>query len=107
MATNKTDKTPMRVETIKAFAQSRGFISVADSIRVNENGYPFVTFVDDKNVAENVYFSKEAGNSIVAGQVIDGDTLKGFQIGYTMNEAGEERIKLISNSKRILLTDLF
>ncbi len=96
----------MKASTIKEFASAKDFVNIASAIRVNTNNYPFVTFIDSKNVAENVYFSKKASELVAEGQAITADFLKGFQIGYTKNEAGEERVKLISNSERLVLADL-
>lgn len=99
-------KTPIKVQTIKEFAKEKAFTQLAPSIRVNTNGYPFITFINAKNEAENVYFSKKAAVGVSAGQVLTPELLKGYQIGYTSNEAGEERVKLISNSERVNISDL-
>ena len=100
-------KDALVVSTIKEFAVQKGFTTVAPSVRVNTNGYPFITFIDDKNVAENVYFSKAAAAKVDAGQVVDKALMSQHQIALTRNEAGEERVKLISNSERIALDELF
>jgi len=95
------------VSTIKDFAALKGFSSVAPTVRVNTNGYPFITFIDEKNVAENIYFSKAASAKVDVGMPVDKALLAQHQIAITKNEAGEDRIKLISNSERIALSDLF
>lgn len=91
----------MKVVTIAEFAQERGFVSVAQEVRENANGYPYVTFIDADNVAENVYFSKDAATHVTAGQAIDASFLKQHQIAFTENAAGEERVKIIGNSGRL------
>lgn len=97
-------KTNLKVESIKDFAKSKGFMQLAPAVRINTNGYPFITFIDSNNVAENIYFSKAAAEAVAEGTPVDKSLLARHQIGITKNEAGEERIKLISNSERV---DLF
>ena len=101
-----TIKTPMVVQTIKEFMLSNDY-SIVPVVRTNINGYPYVTFVDSKNVSENIYFSKAASVSLAAGIPVTKEFVKGYQIGETINEAGEKRIKLISNSERLSVADLF
>ena len=99
-------KAPIVSMTIKEFAGQKGFTQLAPAVRVNTNGYPFLTFIDKDNKAENIYFSKKAAQGVAAGQVVTKDFLACYQIGVTKNEAGEERIKLISNSERVNLADM-
>ena len=95
------------VESIKDFATKNNYASVAPTVRVNTNGYPFITFFTEANVAENIYFSKAAAEKVDAGTPVDKALMSQHQIAITHNEAGEERIKLISNSERIALNELF
>lgn len=94
----------MLVLTIKEFIASKKFASIVPIVRVNKNGYPYLTFIDSDNKAENVYFSKKA--MVAEGQVIDKQFLAGYQIAEVENGAGEKRTKLISNSARVSLADL-
>ena len=96
--------TELKVESIKDFAKSKGFMQLAPAVRINTNGYPFITFIDSNNVAENIYFSKSAAEQVAEGTPVDKSLLARHQIGITTNAEGEERIKLISNSERV---DLF
>lgn len=96
----------MEVQTIKEFVKSQGFTQIASHVRVNTNGYPFVTFIKADNVAENIYFSKNAALLVDKGAAVTKELLSGFQIGATENAAGEVRIKLISNSERLSLDSL-
>ncbi len=99
----------MEVQTIKEFITTQGFNQIASHVRTNTNGYPFVTFIDatkTPNVAENVYFSKNAALLVAKGLVVTKELLSGFQIGATENALGETRIKLISNSERLSLDSL-
>jgi Na+-transporting NADH:ubiquinone oxidoreductase subunit NqrA len=97
----------MEVQSIKEFAAAKGFTTVASHVRVNTNGYPYVTFINEKNEAENVYFSKKGAESVSEGTTVTAELLKQFQIGTTTNAAGEERVKLISNSERVSLMEMF
>ena len=96
----------MNVLTIKEFVKAQGFIQIAPQVRQNTNGYPFATFYTAKNEAENIYFSKAASKKLNAGDVVDAQLLSQHQIAVVKNAAGEERVKLISNSERIDLADL-
>jgi len=95
----------LRTVSVSEFAASKGFTQIIPTIRANVNGYPFVTFINDNNEAENVYFSKSSAESIELNEDIS-TKLKTFQIGFTTNEAGEERVKIISNSGRRDLSSL-
>lgn len=97
----------MVVQSIQEFAQAKGFVQVANNVRTNTNGYPFVTFINAKNEAENVYFSKDASTKVVAGDPVDKTMLTTHQIAEVTNEAGEVRFKLIGNSERVDLLTIF
>lgn len=94
----------MLVLTIKQFIAQKGFTSIVPTVRENVNHYPFLTFINDKNEAENVYFSKKA--PVALGQVVDKQFLSQYQIAIVKNAEGEERTKLISNSARVNIADL-
>ncbi len=96
----------MRVQTIPEFAKEHGFIQVVDEIRLNTNGYPYVTFINKDNEAENVYLSKAAGEKVHEGEQVT-PLLKQWQVGHTENADGEPRVKLISNSDRVDLSSIF
>lgn len=94
--------------TVQEFMKSQGFVSVVAVVRTNTNNYPYVTFINKDNEAENLYFSKKAAEDVDAGDEI----AKGFFDPYVMvlakNEAGEQRWKISSgNSLRIDAADLF
>ena len=94
------------VSSIKDFAKQKGFVQLVPSVRVNMNGYPFVTFIDGDNKSENIYFSKKAAQGVTAGTPVSKEMIGNYQIAITENEEGEERIKLISNSDRVNIADL-
>lgn len=105
MATTAATK-ELVVLTIAEYAAQNGFTQLAPKVRVNTNAYPFITFIDAKNVATNVYFSKSASKGVLPAQPVTKELLTQYQIGITHNEAGEPRVKLISNSERLDLSDL-
>ena len=96
----------LKITPIKDFVASKGFATIVPVIRENANGYPFITFIDAKNVAENIYFSKTSSAFLAAGQLIDKGFINQYQIGTTVNANGETRTKLVSNSNRVSLADL-
>lgn len=104
--TAEKTKSDLVVMTIKEYCESKGFKQIVPAVRVNTNGYPFITFIDGNNEAENVYFSKAAANAVNAGTPVTKDMLKIYQIGVTTNAEGEERVKLITNSDRVDLSEL-
>ncbi len=81
--------------SVKTFCKDKGFVSVAKAVRTNKvNGYPFVTFIDSNNQAENIYFSKKASQDVTEGEIVDMSFLKKFEIFETTNAQGEIRMKL-------------
>lgn len=97
----------MVTQSIMVFAAAKGFESVAPKVRVNKNGYPYLTFIDKDNVAENIYFSKNGAALVTEGQTVDKTLLDQFQVGETTNGTGEVRMKLITNSERVSLSAMF
>jgi hypothetical protein len=94
--------------SIKEFAQLRGFVQINKTIRTNVNTYPYVTFINAKNEAENVYFSIGGAEEIKAGQLFDKELASTFDIAMYQNEAGEERVKLCrKGGDRVSIEDLF
>ncbi len=100
------NSTVLNTQSVKDFVKSKGFQSVAPTIRANTNGYPYITFIDDKNVAENVYFSKNGAKMVGAGEPITKELISKFQVADCKNAAGEVRTKLVSNTERINILDL-
>lgn len=97
----------METISIQEFVTSNNFTSINECIRVNINGYPFVTFINADNVAENVYFSKSESEKVIEGTVITMEMLKSWSIATTTNAAGELRMKIVGAGKRLSLASLF
>lgn len=96
----------LTVVSIAEFCKANGFVQLAPAVRANTNGYTFITFINAKNEAENIYFSKSASSEVAAGQVIDKAMIQKYQVGKTTNAAGETRYKLIGTGSRLSIADL-
>ncbi len=68
-------------------------ITAISKVRVNENGYPFVTVIKGDK-ASNVYFGKKSAESVAEGMVLSPDQLRNADFVHAVNEADEDRIKL-------------
>ena len=98
----------METMSIKQFAQANNIVEYAKTVRVNANGYLFVTFMNPANEATNIYFSRAMSEKICAGD----DVIATFKehkctVVETTNADGEVRLKLCGNSERGNIEDLF
>ncbi len=84
----------LETKTIAEYAQERGFIDVAVKVRTNVNNYPYVTFIDENNVAENIYFTTNTGADYKEGMPIDENFFDKLQFVFVTNANGESRVKL-------------
>ena len=80
--------------SIKDFCTEKGFVEIKPLINKNVNGYPFITFITGGNVAENVYFSKNAAKIVPTDNKISKELFSKLIVTFLVNEDGEERIKL-------------
>lgn len=111
IATTDITNPTLVVVSVKDFMKSNGFTQVHNEVRQNSNGYPFITFINGKNEAENIYFSKKAAElpSAKLGSPIAKGYFEDFGVAETKNDAGEVRIKLVrkGDSSRLDMDDLF
>lgn len=67
------------------------------TLRINENGYPFVTLLGNNSTSMNIYFGKKSAQ-IVTDNAEEGDgialMLKDANVIKTFNENGELRYKM-------------
>ncbi len=97
----------METTSIKDFAKAKGFVQITKAIRVNVNGYPYVTFIDSDNKSENIYFSKGAAMSVSAGQSF-ATIASEYEVCVSHNANGEERVKICRKSDiRVSIDDMF
>jgi len=87
----------------------KGIVSKFSVLRKSkENGYPFITLLNKKNVANNVYFSKNAGTSLLDtfGEAADITAfLKTASVILTQNNEGEDRYKIIAGGEYVSASD--
>ena len=84
-----------------------GLTEIVPKVRVNSNGYPYVTFINSDNVATNIYFTVNASDTVSEGQDLR-EIAHDLQIVFVKNELGEDRIKLSRKStSRLTVDNLF
>lgn len=93
----------METLSVKDYCKQNKLVHFHPKVRVNTNGYPYITFMDENNVGNNLYFSKKGAETFTEGKQVTMQDLKQLQIGITTNAAGEQRVKLITNSERVEL----
>lgn len=76
----------------KAF--KTGIVNNVSVVRVNATGYKFVTVLDSKSKASNIYLGRKSSEQVAEGQAIPTDVLKRSEFVLAENEAGEARVKL-------------
>ena len=100
-------ETELVTKSIKEFVKDNGFTTIANTVRKNRNGYPFITFINDDNEAENIYFSKKASEGLEEGQPVNKELFKDLYIAETENAEGEKRMKLCKGGgNRLAIDDL-
>ena len=104
--TSTVVKSTLKTSTVTELFNAKGIISIVPRVRTNSNDYHYVTCINASNEAENIYFSKEASKQLAEGEAITKGFFSKYQVGYTTNEAGEERIKFIANSERVSVSDI-
>lgn len=95
------------IMSVAEFCKSRNLVEIVPHVRMNASGYPYVTFIDRDNKAENIYFTINA-----SGTVEENMDLKliahDLQVVFVKNADGEDRIKLSRKSvSRLSVADLF
>lgn len=84
--------------SIKEFLTDFGFVQIVPEIRGNVNGYPFITFINEDNKAENVYFAKTVADKYPVGTTFGKGFFDELIIVITEAEDGEQRVKLTERS---------
>ena len=102
----------LETQSVKSFMQEKGFTQIGGkAVRTNKSGYPYVTFIDANNVAENVYFSKGASELVGSGEVIGRGFFDQFNIAMVHNNAANALLpKLVrqgGDGSRLDIADLF
>lgn len=93
--------------SFKQFMALRGFTQVVRVVRENSNNYPYLTFVDANNQAENVYFSKNAATKVAKGLELDSKFFLPFTFIQVENAEKELRWKISLASELRAEIDFF
>jgi hypothetical protein len=94
------------MKTFAEFCKTNGITAINNNVRVNTNGYPFITVLRGSD-AENIYFSKNASSEVAEGSDVP-SIAKSLYIVETVNAVGEPRIKLSFNKGNYTnIADLF
>ena len=104
--------TELKVISVLDYFKQMNISSVVNHVRVNANGYPYVSLLDDSvspSKCYNTYLSKGASALVVVGEVVNKEFLARFNIGFATNAVGEERIKFVraDAGNRVSINDLF
>jgi len=86
----------MKKISLKALLQMYAITAIS-VLRTNENGYPFVTCIDQKGNATNLYFGKNSAEKMLGTFAVGAKVLSALvdaEVVDTINEAGEQRFKL-------------
>ena len=118
---NQTSKSNVKSEFLTAgeFIRKEGFIEVVNGVRWNKNDYPYLTFLNPNNEADNVYFSvaesenypkefDEDGNIIPIPVIVADGFFDNLTFTYATNKDGIVLPKICGkgSSKRESLLDL-
>jgi len=87
----------MTYKTFKQYCIDTKVVSIAKSVRANVNEYPYITVLREGNVAENIYFSKNATAEVAVGSLTKSIANDLF-VADTTNADGEARTKLSFNN---------
>lgn len=83
----------MKSASLKA-AFIAGTVSTVSAVRENETGYKFVTVLDRRGAASNVYFGKKSAESVEEGDILTKEQMIGAEFVLATNAEGDNRIKL-------------
>ena len=81
------------IGTLASFVRDNSFTQVS-RIKMNSNGYPFVSFLTASGEWSHIYLSKRLGETVSEGS--EPKVLKGCVVSRCLNAAKEERIKICS-----------
>jgi len=74
-------------------------LDLVPTVRTNENGYPFITFVDKANVANNIYFGKTCAEEFPEGTDIKPGFFNDIQFVLVTYEDDREPQWKMTNNK--------
>lgn len=83
----------MKTATLKS-AFIAGIVNNVSAVRENETGYKFVTVLDKRGGANNVYFGKKSAETVEEGDILTKEQMLNAEFVLATNDVGENRIKL-------------
>lgn len=94
--------------SVKDFCSDHGITTVT-KVRVNTNGYPFITFINESSEAENIYFSKSLAEELNLQEGDAPSVLKGKRIVELEYDNNEVRFKIAKpgSDEYVSVSDLF
>lgn len=75
-----------------------GHVRNISAVRVNANGYKYITFLNGKGGATNVYLGRKTSEMFEEGDIINAEMAQDAVVVLATNEAGEERLKFSINT---------
>jgi len=97
----------VKVTPLGQFLQDNDFVDVVKEIRINKNGYPYLTCLNKDNEATNVYFTKASATKVKAESFdFESEMPKAYGMWAKYSDDRENRMK-ITFSNRISVKDLF
>lgn len=81
--------------SLREFVANYAITEIIPEIRENSNGYSFITFVNDRNDAENVYFGSSIAKDYSAGTPVTRAMLDRLQIYQYAREDGKQGLRLV------------
>jgi hypothetical protein len=94
----KADLNSPAIISVQQFMKEEGYVSIHKTVRKNQEGLPYLTFIKVDNVAHNIYFSKEAGQDKQAGQLLYKGFFDKLNVAEVTNADGEIRLKIVDES---------
>lgn len=89
----REENAPMKSASLKS-AFKAGIVRNISKVRENESEYKYVTFLDGKGKATNVYLGQKSADQVSVDDDLTPAQLANAEIVLATNEAGEERLKL-------------
>ncbi len=105
-------KTELKTVSIKNLV-THNIIDSIGKLAINVNGYGFVTILNDKRKAANLYFTKDLSPKVIdtfgVGNNLPKEFVENLIVIASENNDGEQRFKLYDNSdsKYTSLSDMF
>ena len=89
----------INIVSLQSYCESNDLIQVSGkTVRTNDNGYPFITFMDKGNKAHNIYFSKAEAEKVSDSTPINMSFLRDFKVSMAETKENGKLPKLTRGS---------